>query len=185
MLSEAKVMEPKIREGIEKYGKKINTARRRAFFFNMMLVNFALEEYSEALEFQNKLMEKSPHREDLSVGGRLFELIILYKQKSHINLDTRVKALTENLKYNQGYNDFERTVLLLLSKLIRFDQVHPNESNRSKHLLPLFEKAKEDMEAMLNNKEFVIPESFMATHTWILSEIENRPFKSYLNPANP
>ena len=179
-LEKAKFMESAILRGIDKYKGKINKARKRTFFYNMMLVNFALENYSDALDFHKMLLEKSPHREDLSIGGQLFELIILYKQKTHGKLDTKVKALIANLSYKKIYHDFERIVLNLLTKAIRFEDAHPDEANKKKHLLPMFEEARSKLEVMAQREDFIAPESFKAIELWILSEIEGRPFAEYL-----
>ena len=182
-LKAAYQMVPDIKQVLTQYAHKISQARKRTFRYNMMLVSFGLLKYEDALDHSRHLYPKSPHREDLAIVAKLFELIIQYKMRDHAALDTRIKSLTENLKYNQNLHDFERIVLRYLSRLIKNQQALMLQPEDEKaEALIVFTAFQEELNQLRHNTEAKIPNGFEAILLWITSEIEGKSFVDLLSP---
>ena len=182
-LKAAYQMVPDIKQVLTQYAHKISQARKRTFRYNMMLVSFGLLKYEDALDHSRHLYPKSPHREDLAIVAKLFELIIQYKMRDHAALDTRIKSLTENLKYNQNLHDFERIVLRYLSRLIKNQQALMLQPEDEKvEALNVFTAFQEELNQLRHNTEAKIPNGFEAILLWITSEIEGKSFVDLLSP---
>jgi hypothetical protein len=180
-LDDAYSMNSDIKTGLIKYATKISQARKRTFNFNMMLVSFGLKKYDDAMEHLEHLYVKSPHREDLATVAKLFDLIIQYKKRSHKELDSRIKSLTENLKYNKHFHDFERTVLKNLSKLIRLQQVDLLDPIiDKKEFEDTFKAFYKDLLDLKNSNGFEKPSGFDAVLLWVRSEVDGKAFSELL-----
>ena len=181
MLEVAAQLFPDIERGLTKYAAKINKARERTLRFNMMLTCVGLEQYDEALRHLGHLLGKSPHREDLSTAAKLFELIIQYEQRNHAALDTRIRSLTENLKYNDNLHDFERTVLKHLSKLIRLQQSNlPGSKQENPETPAVLEAFQSALQTLKADQKFEKPSGFEAILLWVRSKREHKPFRDLL-----
>lgn len=180
-LEAAAAMVPEIEAGLVKYAYKINQGRKRTLRYNMMLVSFGLLKYYDALDHLRHLYVKSPHREDLAITAKLFELIIQYKKRDHAALDSRIKSLTENLKYNQNLHDFERIVLRYLSRLIKNQQFLSLQPDKERAEASIIFKAFEEELTQFAKNEVEIPSGFPAILLWLTSEIQGKSFKALLS----
>ena len=170
-----------IEKGFLKYTAKVNKARERTLRFNMMLTSFGLEKFDDAINQIEHLTLKSPHREDLTTASKLFELIIQYKRHNHNALDTRVRSLIENLKYNDNLHDFERSVLKHLSKLIKIQQTNtPDNRDKSKDTATAFQEFFDEMKTLQNKEGFRKPSGFDAIVLWVRSNVEKKTFEHLL-----
>jgi hypothetical protein len=181
-LEAAAALTPAIEAGFLKYVHKINKARERAFRFNMMLTDLALTDYEAALLQISKIInvKKSPHREDIAIAAKLFELVIQYELRDHHALDVRVRSLIENLKYNDNYLDFERTVLLGLGKLIKNQQGSFNDKQESLNAKIILDKLSIDLLALKQSDNFKKPIGFDEINLWIRAKIEGKTFRELM-----
>ncbi len=180
-LDEAIQLTNEIEKGLAKFGSKINKARVRTLRFNMMLANFGLEKYDQALSHLAPLIEKSSHREDIGTVAKLFELIIQYKLQNHDNLDTRVRSLSENLKYSENLHDFERTVLKHMSKLIKIQQTFAHAHKKQAiETQTAFEVFYNDLITLKSEGNFLKPTGFDAIMLWVRSNKERISFQDLL-----
>lgn len=77
-LEEAMETMPGIEAGLEKYGRKVNQARRLTLLYNMAMVHFMADQASPCLKYINQILDTGaiPHRRDIQRSAHLFQLIL-------------------------------------------------------------------------------------------------------------
>ena len=139
-----KSLVPEIAAGLEKYKLKINPARRLTFFYNITLVYFITECYSEAADWLDKILiitRNDEPRKDIQQFARVLQLAIYYKLSSNEVLEYMFRSVYRNKELKASMSDFELVVLKYFKKLLK---VHPD----SKEAKALFVKLMTALEEM-------------------------------------
>lgn len=173
-------LEPEIERILKKYANKVNKARERTLRYHMMLMRFAQGDYDKAFEQIKSILElrRSSHRLDLQAIAKIFRLMIWFEKNDHLNWDTQVKAVMQNLSYNKNFDNFEDIILFHFGKLAKLREQNLPSSREKKREKQIFENFKAKLEA-LQQKLQSPPLGFNEILLWVQSKIE--PDKSFLN----
>jgi hypothetical protein len=112
---------PEIELGIEKYAGKINKVRRSYFYFNMAIICFGAEKYTQALKWTNKLLNDSEIDEskDMYCFTQLLNLIIHIELKHDDLIPYAFKSTHRYLKSRNRVYKFENLFLDFIGKIMK------------------------------------------------------------------
>lgn len=104
---------PKIKEGLDYFGKNIVQSTRLTFYHNLAVLFFAKERYSEALDWVNEILEteKEAIRKDLQQFARIFQLIIHYELDNDRILDNLITSARRKFVKSGELKAFENLLL--------------------------------------------------------------------------
>lgn len=104
---------PWIVQNLDRYGERINRARKMAIYFNIVILYFLQEKYTLVLQWLAKLTDLPPseHREDLQFMNRLLELVALFQTGSVQILEKKLRGTRRLLKRREAFQDFEDVFL--------------------------------------------------------------------------
>jgi tetratricopeptide (TPR) repeat protein len=109
----------RISEGLDRYGAKINMARKKAIWFNLVLVFLFVGDYLACRSWLDKLLaeKKYPIRQELYYESRFIELILHYELGYLDLLEGGCVALYNYLWRHEQLNDFNQVALKYLKQL--------------------------------------------------------------------
>lgn len=105
----AKKRLPYIEQGILKYRNKIHKGRELAFYYNLSVLHFVMDNTSEALDWLNRILNhpKTEHRKDLQRSAHLLQLIYHYELRNFDLLDTLLSSVQRKLARWSALSPFE------------------------------------------------------------------------------
>lgn len=168
---------PEIKAGLKKYDKKVNRARKLAFYYNIMIAYFIEGAYEDVIPwlFEIKKIEKgNKPRKDIQRFARILNLTICYKIQTDRGLaslmnmymeeEKKVRKIAENSKevdlenmlrrikrgntYIGPLHAFEQTVLKYFKVL--FETIPGKEEKR------VFKAFKEELESLTETQKQVL-----------------------------
>ena len=136
---------PTIEEGLQKYSSKINPIRISYFNFNMAVLFYGLEQYSDALKKINSLLNDPSidQSEDIFSFTQIFSIIIHLKLGNRDLIPYLTKSTMRYLKKRKRVYRTEKTLINFFNKLSRY----------AAHELPKedFEKLKMELEEIVKD----------------------------------
>lgn len=109
-----------LKAGIAKYKSKINHARLLAFYHNIAVAWFLLEEWEKCGYWLEKIITagKADHRKDLQFSARLLRLIIYAETRDSDLIEYEFINVERYLRHHKAWYKYEATVLKFLKKII-------------------------------------------------------------------
>lgn len=112
---------PQIESGLNIYDKKLNNVRKAFFSFNIAIIYFGAQQYTESLRWTNRLLNDMELSTSLDIYcfGLLLNLLI------HIELDSKdllpyaLRSAQRYLSVRKQYFKFEDTFMDLITKLLK------------------------------------------------------------------
>ena len=116
---EAVKLVPEIAEGLSRHHNKLNKARELAFYHNLTVLFFVMENYGTALDWLSRILNESKvdPRQDIQAFSRIFQLIIHYELDNIRILDNLFSAAYRTLGRQGLLTDYEEVVFLHLKKI--------------------------------------------------------------------
>jgi len=120
-LKEAVKLVPAIEEGLKRYGGKINKSRELTFYHNITITFFFLEDFTNALIWQNKILfdPKSEIRRGLQNFASILQLVYHYELENDKVLEYLYDNTYRNLRRKGQLFKFEKIVLENILKLMK------------------------------------------------------------------
>lgn len=165
---------PKIEQGLELYQDKINKSRETTIKFNVFLVYFFNEKFSEALDWLGKmeLDNRLEARADARSFARIMRVIVHYELGHNRIIDDLRMSVYRKLKKQEQLHEFERAILDHIRQL---EQVI-----NKKEKLALFEKLLDNLNSIgdrLGKNNVAGLDEIMC---WAESRIKNVPYVKVL-----
>jgi tetratricopeptide (TPR) repeat protein len=112
-LQKALEMAPQIEHGLVVFGDRISKSRETTLRFNVFLVYFIYEKFSEALDWLRtiKLEEKLEAKADPRALGRILNVIVHYELNHNRILDDLRNSVYRKLKKMDQLHEFEKAIL--------------------------------------------------------------------------
>ena len=109
-----------ITKGIRRYQEKMHKSRELAFYYNISILYFMLEDYDNALFWANKILNqtKTDHRKDIQRFSALLQLFYHYELGNYDLLDSLVHSTKRKLNRQFPITEFEELLLRSIKKLI-------------------------------------------------------------------
>lgn len=159
---------PDIENGLQRFSDKVNQARQFAFRYNMMVLNFVLEDYSEALRQLNLILndERTEHRQDIQQVARIFLLIFHFELGNLDLLEYLFRSAYRYLYARDSIGRFERAIL---SFLRRSGDMLPGPA-----MHPAFEELLEELKAIRQSKPKRVPPGMDELVYWLRGKLEGK-----------
>lgn len=172
----AAALVPAIDHGLKKHGKHIPSGRQLSYLYNIMVVYLALEQFSPALRWLNRILNhpSSEHRQDIQAMARVFLQMLHYELGNIDILDNLNRSARRFMSKEEADRSFEARVLKFFRKLI--DQ--PGEKEVAQFCGAFWEELKEAWEG-----KSAVPLGFDELLHWLKSKAENRPMREVIADA--
>lgn len=123
---------PAIEKGLKIYQDKINPAKRLAFYWNLSICYWLVEDPGKALVWNNRIYEPGPSgiRIDIRIFGVIFQLILIYSLGDTPRLEYAHHATYERLRASNQLGKFEKLSLSFIGKLMKYES-SPNELRKA------------------------------------------------------
>ena len=112
---------PEIENGLQLHSNKINKARELAFYYNISVVFFVLEDWRKATQWLLRIINdpKSEHRLDIQRFARI--LLMLYQWENDLaeQIEYSLRSAKRYLDKRGGPTDFEKLLLDFFRKLYK------------------------------------------------------------------
>lgn len=163
---------PKIEEGIDKYAGKINKVRRSYFYFNIAVVCFGAEKYTQALRWTNKLLNDTEIDEskDIHCFTQLLNLIIHIELKHHDLIPYAFKSTHRYLNSRQRVYKFENLFLDFISKIMKTK----NREEQQKH----YKRLRDEMKKLQNDTFEKTAFEYFDFISWAESRLQIQSFQA-------
>ena len=167
--SKAKEMVPYIDKGLKRYARKVNKARQLAFWYNITILFFALEDHEKALDWLTHILNEpnTEHRRDIQYFARFLELIFHFELKNLQVFDYLLRSLGRLVnKQGEAASNFEKLLIQYFKKLTKI--VDKEESKR------LFQNYQQDLKRLpLAEKKLLC---FEEVSIWVATKISGYSF---------
>lgn len=122
---EAAQLVPTIEEGLVKYANKVNTARRLAFLFNIMVMFFIMHRFKDALAWNDRLLEDNGEIKQQQRMVTVLLLPIIHFELGHEDLvESFTRSAYRFLQKKNRLHEFERLVIKYLKGMpLSTDQI--------------------------------------------------------------
>lgn len=161
---------PIIEDGLKLYENKLNSVRKAYFYFQIAIIYFGAENYSEALRWVNRLLNDIDIEEsqDIYCFGQLMNLIIHIELNNQQLIPYALRSTQRYLSTRNRVYKFETVILQFISKMMKLkdtDQLTSHFKTLSDELAPLAEDNFE--RSALEYFDFI---------SWAESKARNLPF---------
>lgn len=174
---DASMLVSKIDEMFEKYGSKVNSARKISFLLNISLLFFLLEQYEKCKIWLYRLQDADTGilREDLQILARILSFIVLWElnDKYYLKSLLQSRSLEIGLKKKKKFYGFEKIILTNLTQLIR-----AKDDLKQEKIFQTFEKKLTELKKELNPS---LPNGLEEILVWAKSKINKRSFLEELD----
>ncbi|HRI59557.1 MAG TPA: hypothetical protein PK228_07530, partial [Saprospiraceae bacterium] len=176
---EARKLIPHIEKGLKKYDFKINKSRLFSIRYHIILTFFALGEYEKALGNCETLQKygKSEQRRDVQLFTNILRNIAHLELENFEALERFILMARNNLNPDIPSPDFERIVLIYLSKLA---ELYLNNQTAArlwqKVMKPVLEEFQKALEEFAASRPPKIPLGYEETLIWVKSKVSGKPF---------
>ena len=162
------VLVPKIIDGIEKFGGKINKEEEILFYYNISRAYFGVADYKKALKYINIVLNNSETglRDDVHTFARLVNLIIHYELGNYDLLDYTIKSTKRYVTKSKRNYQFEAVFLKSIKKIIKIKQ---NEL-----VSDVFKNFKHNLEEVLDDPYEKVALEYFDFMSWLDRKIENK-----------
>jgi hypothetical protein len=119
-LAQAESVIPSIRQGLERFSHKINKSRELTFRFNIAVLYFFREKWSESLKWINSIMNDKPsgHRKDVQDAARIFELALHFELGHWDLLEHKIRSTLRYFKSDHKMADYGKKVAHFLKQIL-------------------------------------------------------------------
>jgi hypothetical protein len=171
----AKQMIPKIKEGLDQFGDKINNIRKAYFDFKIATVYLCLGEYDNSLNWINKIINAQglDKKQDIYCFAQILSLILHFELK---NLRLLPYTLNSTKRYLKGRNRLFKFEELFLKAIGKISKKELNQFDLEEILEPM----SKELYALKNDPFEQIVFEYFDFATWVKSKIENKPFKELM-----
>lgn len=160
-----------VENNIKFYHKSLGPANRTALYFNLAVLNFGLENYSQSLHWVNTIINKPDNRSE-NVGIlniiRILRLILYYELAYHDIMEYELRSTYRYISKQTNIYRFEYLVLKFMRKNISlYDRNNiKKEMEETRNSLIKLSKIKSEQQTL----------SYFDFISWLDSKIENRRF---------
>lgn len=160
---------PAIEKGLRQFSDKISQARQLAFRYNMMVLYFILEDYSDALRILNTILhdERTEHRIDIQQAARLFLLIFHFELGNYDLLEYLFRSAHRYFYTRGSLGRFERVVLDFMRKTANLP------AGPAMH--PEFRKVLTELRAISEDNSIRTPIGVDEIIFWLRATLEQKP----------
>jgi hypothetical protein len=112
---------PQIESGLVLYDSKLNNVRKAFFFFNIAIIYFGAQQYTESLKWTNRLLNDIELSTSLDIYcfGLLLNLLIHIELKTTDLLPYALRSTERYLSSRKQYFKFEASFIDLIGKLLK------------------------------------------------------------------
>ncbi|MBA3704827.1 MAG: hypothetical protein H0W84_02685 [Bacteroidetes bacterium] len=160
----------KIEEGLEKFKDKIIKQHIFNFYLNISHTYFAVEDYSKALLWINKLfaLKEINTRQDIQALARIYNLIIHFELKNSLLLPYSALSTYRFLNKRNTLYKSEKIIL-------RFIKNYPSLAGQQE-IIAAFKELKNEISVLLNDPFEKRAFEFFDLMSWLESKIEKKSF---------
>ncbi len=159
---------PDVEAGLQKFNAKLSPLRKADFLFNIAVLYFGLEQYSDSLKYINMILNETRinENEDLFSFSKLMNLILHY-ELGHLKLVSCESVNTYRyLKIHNRVFSTEQTLIGFFKRLSQ-DESDP---------LELFRELQKELSKLIGEPMEKAPFEYFDFISWCDSKIKDRPF---------
>jgi hypothetical protein len=133
-LDAAVKMIPSINVGLEKFSHRMNKSRQISFRFNICLMYFFRQDWSDALKWLNSIRNEDPtdNRLDVQHLARVFELVLHYELGNFDLLESKVRSSKRFYKLYAASHFNETSVVEFFARVLKSDDEEATKSEMKK-----------------------------------------------------
>ncbi|NQX91119.1 MAG: hypothetical protein HRT74_03105 [Flavobacteriales bacterium] len=163
-------MIPEIEEGLIRFDSKLSAVRKATFYMNIAVLMFGMEQYNEALKWNNQLLNnvKMDKAEDLQCMALLFNLVIHLELENQSLVDYAMRSTKRFLETREKKYQFESLFLRFVNDLLK--------ERRSKSEKELYQDLVKDLEALKNDPFEQSAYDYFNFEVWARSRISDNSF---------
>lgn len=162
---------PKIQQGLKKYGEKIPTSRHLVYFYNMAILYFVVEDFSQAFQWINRILdhENIEHRQDLPRAARILFMILHFERGNYDLNDSAHRSTYMKLKRQAKLFPFEQAVMNTVRRL--------PDAKSSDEQKQIWQQLLADIDHLRTQPENAIAPAIEEISLWCRARIEGRSIR--------
>lgn len=147
------------------------------FYMGYVLIYFGVEQFEEALNYLNLLLNlpKSNERQEFQIFARILNLIIHYELGNVLLLDSLLRSTSRFLKKQQQIHPYEKLIVEFISLSLKIT----NKTERKEAFL----KLKFDLEELQQNPTNRVMLHYFYIRAWVDSKINQHSFAKLVQAA--
>ncbi|MCA1763286.1 MAG: hypothetical protein ABR574_09225 [Cryomorphaceae bacterium] len=167
---------PELKSKLKTWSSKLSDIRKAGFYHGISLMHFLLDDYKEALKWNNELLNSIPidKAEDHYNFGQMFHLVIHYELGNFDVVANAVKSLSRSLENRQRRYKFENLFLRLMESIDTKEQGIPRVA---------FEQFHEKLALLENDRFEKTVFEYFDFKSWAESKLYEKPFSAILQKS--
>ncbi len=162
---------PAIEKGLQQFNNHSSRERLLILYFDIFYVYFALEDYSRALKWINRILNERHIglREDLYANARMMNLVVHFELGNTDLLEYIVRSTYRYLYKRDRLYRFETALLNFIRRKL------PGILNRDE-LIKAFKILKEELQEIIKDSSEQKALEYFDFISWLESKVEGKPF---------